>query len=166
MVYWHKLILLLYCFWVYLCIGYKILADYYYVVSVLLAKKCHIFHISTRYECFTNKQKILNKWSSDEKFMKGAFRDDCIMLHAVTVIHDMIILIYFIKWQHHHVKGSDMIVCNMFLANLHLTHRKSYCTTRGIGVGIGSLVIKFYVKVYMWWAGCCQASYPICWHVS
>ena len=45
-------------------------------------------------------------------------------------------------------------------------YRKSYCTTPSISVGrSGSIyldkMVKFYVKVFMWWARHCQASYPV-----
>ena len=43
-------------------------------------------------------------------------------------------------------------------------YRKSYSITPGVGGGGGSMVdkmLKFYVKVFMWWARHCQASYPV-----
>ena len=43
-------------------------------------------------------------------------------------------------------------------------YRKSYCTTPVIGIVSGGVDkrLKFYVKVFIWWARHCRASYPVC----
>ena len=47
-------------------------------------------------------------------------------------------------------------------------YRKSYCTTLDFGIGTGGSgggvdkMLKFYIKVFLLWAGCCQVSCPVC----